>query len=577
MMGKNTFTTIVWVILSISVGIVPSLGIILNRNLINSLSNINSINDVFYTKSIKYLIYIAVMNLLLELLNRWIEYLYLKNKASVSLFLEKNLYKKILGYSLDKFECHNTYNKIILATQGINMNSLDMLKISINMISNMLSLISIFIVLSTISIALPISLIIAAVPSSIIIIFLKKYRYKIRLILLECLRKTQYLSSLFVDKRALKEIRIFFLAKHLLNSWQEKKIELIDAELKVNIKENKIQLLGSTIIQCCITLLSIYIVNMMSINKITIGDYVSLISAMTLFQSTLGLLSQNGGTLYEMKIYLDAMIAVLNEVDNKEMLSKEINNNIRFESLILKNISYKYPQSDQEILQDINLEINKGDKIAIVGYNGSGKTTLVKLLLGIYESYQGNITFNGKNIKDKEQMNMFRRVVSCVLQDFVKYNLTLRENIALGKIEDINNDKKIVEMLGKVDLSKKYVDMLDEMISVEYREGFELSGGEWQKIALARAIMSDADLIIMDEPTSSLDPVAEMNFLDYFNEQLINKTSILVSHRLGISRHCNKIIVMDDGKIVEIGSHDELMEKSGLYKTLFELQASKYV
>jgi ATP-binding cassette, subfamily B, bacterial len=174
-------------------------------------------------------------------------------------------------------------------------------------------------------------------------------------------------------------------------------------------------------------------------------------------------------------------------------------------------------------------------------------------------------------------MNAFRNVVACVLQDYVKYNLTLRENIALGKIENIDDDKKIIEMINKVELSKKYVDMLDEIISVEYKEGFELSGGEWQKVALARAVISDVDLIVMDEPTSSLDPVAEMNFLDYFNEQLQNKTSILVSHRLGISRHCNKIIVMDNGKIIETGSHNELMKKNGLYKTLFELQASKYV
>jgi len=248
------------------------------------------------------------------------------------------------------------------------------------------------------------------------------------------------------------------------------------------------------------------------------------------------------------------------------------------EEISLKNISFYYPKTNVKVLDNINLKINKGENISIVGHNGSGKTTLVKCILGLYDVSDGEIRVNEKNIKDINKITYFERVAA-IFQDFYKYKFSLRENLGFGNLKKLNDDQELYNALQKVGLYEKvknYQFNLDTYLTREIPDGRELSGGEWQKLAIARGFLKDSDLIILDEPTAALDPLSEMKIFELFNKLSENKTTITISHRLGPTKYSDRIIVMDNGNIVEEGNYDELMNKRGVYYEMYLSQAKWY-
>lgn len=238
--------------------------------------------------------------------------------------------------------------------------------------------------------------------------------------------------------------------------------------------------------------------------------------------------------------------------------------------IIMKNVSFKYATSEQMILNHINMKIQKGDKIAIVGENGAGKSTLIKLILGQYKPSSGEILWNGQKEMNGE--------VAVVFQDFIKFELTLRENIALGNIKDFNNDKKMIETLERCDLMGLYEELggLDVVLGQVIDGGRQLSGGQWQKLAIARALFNNADFLVFDEMTAAIDPISEVEIYNKLIEICQDKTAIFISHRLGWTKNVDCIYVMENGRIVEFGKHHELMKKSTIYAHMYNQQASWY-
>lgn len=244
-----------------------------------------------------------------------------------------------------------------------------------------------------------------------------------------------------------------------------------------------------------------------------------------------------------------------------------------------KNVRFSYPGSDQEILKGISFKIKAGEKLAFVGQNGTGKTTLTKLLLRFYEPTSGEILLDGVNI------NRFNKIAyldmfGVIFQDFFKYEFTVRENIAVGDINQLSNQDKI-EHAAALSLADQVVSELnqgyDQQLGKRFAKGQELSGGQWQKVALARAYMKDAKVMILDEPTSALDAKAESEVFERFIGLTKDKTSIIISHRFSTVRQADKIVVLDNGKVLEMGTHEELMENKTLYAELFQLQAEGYL
>lgn len=243
-----------------------------------------------------------------------------------------------------------------------------------------------------------------------------------------------------------------------------------------------------------------------------------------------------------------------------------------------RKVSFAYPGSDRLILKDVNLRIGTGERIAVVGENGQGKSTLVKLIPRLYEPTSGKVLLDGIDLREYD-IDSLRREIGVIFQDFVHYDMTARENITLGRIECARDQFRLHEAARKSGAHKiidSFPHGFDQMLGKRFEDGTDLSGGEWQKFALARAYLRDAEILILDEPTAALDALAEYEVFSRFAELTKGKIAILISHRLSTVRMADRIVVLKDGEIHEEGTHHQLIANGGRYASMFELQAASY-
>ena len=245
---------------------------------------------------------------------------------------------------------------------------------------------------------------------------------------------------------------------------------------------------------------------------------------------------------------------------------------------VFENVGFKYPGTSRWAIRNLNLELRAGEVLALVGENGTGKTTLVKLLARLYEPTEGRIYLDGHDLQSYDPKEL-RDNIGVIFQDFVRYNMTARENIAVGKISERHDEVRIHRAANKAQIDKVISRLgggYDQMIGKGFGNGVDLSGGEWQRVAIARAYNRQAEILILDEPTSALDARAEFEVFQRFRDLSEGKTAILISHRLSSVRMADRIVVLANGQIEACGTHEELMEGSGRYAELFELQAAGY-
>lgn len=274
--------------------------------------------------------------------------------------------------------------------------------------------------------------------------------------------------------------------------------------------------------------------------------------------------------------YLNAYYEFINKpnIHYKGTLPIEKRSDAQYE-FTLENVSFQYPGTNDWILKNINLKFNIGEKYAIVGKNGAGKTTLIKLLCRLYDPTEGRILLNGIDIKYYDYKE-YAKVFSVVFQDYKLLALPLVDNVTSG---DEIDEKRIWEVLEQVGLRERVVEMPDKLHTQLYKnngDGIEISGGEAQKLAIARALYKDGPFVILDEPTAALDPISEAEIYENFNHMVQGKTAIYISHRMSSCKFCNDIIVLDEGKIAERGSHEKLLKENGIYASLFNTQAQYY-
>jgi ATP-binding cassette, subfamily B, bacterial len=248
------------------------------------------------------------------------------------------------------------------------------------------------------------------------------------------------------------------------------------------------------------------------------------------------------------------------------------------EGIVLDQVSFRYPGTEKWVLEDISFAIRPGETVALVGANGAGKTTLVKLLTRLYDPTEGSITIDGIDLRDFDPAELRARV-GVIFQDYVKYQLTAGENIGFGRIEAIEDTGRIERSAieaGADAVISSLPQGYDTPLGRWFQDGQELSIGQWQKVALARAFMRDADLLILDEPTSSLDVRSEYEVFQAFDELTEAKMAVLISHRFSTVRMAGRIVVIEDGRVIENGTHDELILRGGRYHELFDMQAASY-
>ena len=243
-----------------------------------------------------------------------------------------------------------------------------------------------------------------------------------------------------------------------------------------------------------------------------------------------------------------------------------------------RNVSFKYPGNSRMVLRDFTFTLHPRERVALIGENGQGKTTIVKLLTRLYDPVEGQVLLDGIDLREYDLESLYREI-GVIFQDFMRYEMTARENIAVGRIEDLNNLDLLREAAQKSmadEVIERVPGHYEQMLGRRFEEGVDLSGGEWQKVALARAYLRQAQVLILDEPTAALDARSEFEVFRRFAELTEGKMALFISHRFSTVRMADRIVVLEDGRIAEDGSHDTLIRMGGRYADMFEMQAASY-
>lgn len=382
-------------------------------------------------------------------------------------------------------------------------------------------------------------------------------------------RLLSYLWKLFSTRQPAKEMRVMGFEDYITDKWRGVRDEVKEELWEISAKDAKsllicdaIRIIGYGISVAVVLYLVIKGQISIGVLGASLTSFLSLQDSMKDFLFSLGKISEFTSFANDYYSFFD----LENEREGTE------NFDGLKEKISLDAVSFRYPNSQTYAVKDVSLEIRKGEKIVVLGENGSGKTTLAKIILGLYAPGCGTVSFDGADIRDFTKFSFFKKI-SAVAQDFTSYKLTIAENVGISDIERLTDKAGIQEALDGSGLNQ--VGSQDTMLGREFG-GIELSGGQWQRLAIARGLFKESELIILDEPTAALDPLVETDILKKFIEASKDRTSIIISHRVGLCRMVDRIIVMKDGAIAEIGSHSELMERGGEYYQLYTSQEQWY-
>lgn len=294
-------------------------------------------------------------------------------------------------------------------------------------------------------------------------------------------------------------------------------------------------------------------------------------------KSSIASLFETYNTLYENDLYINDYLFFLNIDHEKEQVGDRKIYLSDIEKIEFKNVSFSYPNSRTQALHNVSFTISKGERIAVIGNNGAGKTTIIKLLLKLYDPQSGEIEINGTNIKNYDVISL-RKTFSVLFQDYTIYPFSIRDNITLGQelsVEKIEYSLQCVDLLKKI---QSLINGIDTPITSQMNNsGVEFSGGESQRLALARIYASSSNFVVLDEPTSNLDPLIEYNLYKSLLSTLGEKTIIIISHRLTFTYKMDRILCFNDGRLIEDGSHDELLKHNGYYAQIYHLSTEKYI
>ena len=486
--------------------------------------------------------------------------------------------EKALTLELGHFEDSEYYDKLVRARREASSRPLSLIVKTFDLFRDVITLVTIGIFLFQFSVWASILLLIAGVPA-----FAAENKFSGEAFRNQRRRSAErrlqvYLEMVLTREDGVKEVKLFQLGKHFLKRY-------IDIFNRI-YREDKSLVLRRTAwgyIFGLLASLSFYFaygwVGFSAIlGVITIGQMTMYIAQFRIGQNavTSSLTAING--MYEDNLYLSNLDEYMNH-EVPELSGTKTYGPIRGDGVRFEDVSFIYPGSAKPALDKISIHIKPGESLAIVGENGSGKTTLIKLLTRLYKPTSGRIFLEGLDLEEWD-IDVLRKKVGVIFQDFNRYQLVVGENIGIGDIKDTDDLERVQEAAQK-GMADSFIKDLPDAYSTQlgawFKNGRELSGGQWQKIALSRAFMrKSADILVLDEPTAAIDAKAEAEIFAHFRELTKNRISIIISHRFSTVRMADHIIVFEKGRVVEEGSHLELLKKQGIYQNLFELQAQGY-
>lgn len=526
---------------------------------------------------------LAGYNGLFELFNKWRLNVY-RPKAALDLHegMQNELYRKARELDQSCYDDPAFYNDFVWAIRESDARVAGIMENLSIFINRIVSSAVILVVLATMDWIVAIVLLVSVAMGLVIKFRLNKIRYERSLELNPIDRKLSYIGRIFYLPDHAKELRQGEIADCLQEQYEDTTNQKIDCLEKYSGKIFGLSLLSSLFTNALphAGVTGYLIVRYLIDPALSLGSFSASINASFKLYWTIDDIGNYLTKFNEHSLYVEKFRRFL---DYEPQIKGEIEDVPEFESLTVKNLRFSYPfakdQSREKlVLKSIDLEIKKGEKIAFVGYNGAGKTTLIKLLMRLYDPTEGEILYNGQDVRSFDPES-YRQHIGAVFQDYKIFAATLAENVMGGEYHE-QNEKTVLQALRAASFEEKLQTLPQGIHSHLTREfnkkGVGLSGGEAQKVAIARTFARPYELIIMDEPSSALDPIAEYNLNQSILESAADKTVIFISHRLSTTRMADRIYMFDGGEIVECGSHEELMAQNGKYAQMYRVQAKKY-
>ncbi|AIY11641.1 hypothetical protein LK13_11665 [Paenibacillus polymyxa] len=419
------------------------------------------------------------------------------------------------------------------------------------------------------------------------ILKLNKEQFEIYMNRTPLYRQSWYMTFLLTNDRAVKEVKIFNMSTYLLKRYRDLLQRFFAEDRRILRKRVTITFMYS-LLELAVLLGVVWLAIRETFEKkILVGSLYGYIQAIMLTQNQMQALIQGMVQFSQNNLYMEQLFLFLQlptsdpvrrQKEQATLMVMDDSKEFCMEQILLEGVSFTYSGQTVSSIRNINLTMSRGQTIAIVGKNGSGKSTLIKVLMQLYNDYEGSIKINGRSVRDYD-LQRVQDKIGVVFQDFMHYEMSARHNIGFGSIERIEQDEELIyaAQCAAIDqIITKLPQGLDTQLGKWFEDGYQLSGGQWQRVAIARAFLRKADMYILDEPSSFLDPVAERDLLALFLELMKDSIGIFITHRISSARLAQKIVVMDNGEIVEQGTHKELMLLGGLYAEMYNIQANTF-
>jgi len=480
------------------------------------------------------------------------------------------------------FDTPEFYHKLENANREAGSRPIQILSSTFRIMSTLISLVSFITVLAAISPWAPWLIIVMSIPSAIINFIYRRKNADYMFRRSKERRKLNYFTNIMCSKDHVKEVRMFGMSDLLIGRYKEV-FKSYFGGLRSLILSEGFWHIGLTVLSTAINCgLFIYIAHGVFRGELQVGDYSLYTGALNNIASGVATLVTTTASIYEGTLFIENMISFMEEEQHILPRLAEPKKPTHGEGHIIEfdHVSFRYPGGDRNVIDDVSFTLNPRESVVLVGLNGAGKTTLLKLLTRLYDPTEGRILLDGIDLRDYDVQDLYR-VFGIIFQDFGRYAFTVRENIAFGDLHHEIDDERVQFAAGQSG-AREYIEKMENgyhtpLMRIFEDNGAELSGGQWQKMAIARAFYSRSDIMILDEPTAALDAIAEQEIYNEFDALSKNKTTIFVSHRLSSATKASKILVLEYGKLIEEGNHETLMAAGGRYCELFTTQASRYM